>query len=197
MRKLILFLVVLITATFSLHLNAQDYRLDDGDNLTDNKAGIGPRIGYYKAEDADDGNMFIGLQTRIRAGKVFGFEIAGEYRGKQKYTIGGGEVKITQIPVTGSILLFVPVNPHFQPYGLVGAGAYYTIYDYDGSFIDPDDDSVVNYGYHLGFGLDMPLDESVAINVDYRYLFLDGDNDDIEDKEFSGNVITVGLTFYF
>ena len=74
---------------------------------------------------------------------------------------------------------------------------YYSIYDYDGGFINPGDDTEVNLGYHLGFGLDLPVNNSAALNVDYRYLFLDGSNDSIANKEFSGNVITAGLTFYF
>jgi len=49
----------------------------------------------------------------------------------------------------------------------------------------------------LGFGLDLPLNESAGLNIDYRYLFLDDKGDDLDDTEFSGNVISAGLTFYF
>lgn len=38
-------------------------------------------------------------------------------------------------------MLFVPIAPNFQPYGLAGLGAYYTIYDYDGGFINPGDEA--------------------------------------------------------
>lgn len=165
-------------------------------SLLKDKSGIGPRIGYYKAPDAEDGTMFIGAQTRFR-GEIVGFELAAEYRGEQSYTVSGGELTVRQIPVTTSLLVFVPIAPNFQPYGLIGLGAYYSIYDYDGGFINPGDDAEVNLGYHLGFGLDLPLNESAALNVDYRYLFLDGNNNSISDKEFSGNVLTAGLTFYF
>ena len=82
------------------------------------KSGIGPRIGYYKAPDAEDGTMFIGAQTRFR-GDVLGFELAAEYRGEQSYTVSGGDLTVSQIPLTGSIMLFVPVTPNFQPYGLL------------------------------------------------------------------------------
>lgn len=165
-------------------------------NTVKGKSGIGPRIGYYKAPDADDGTMFIGLQSRSR-GEIFGFELAAEYRGEQSYTVTGGELTVKQIPVTGSLLMFVPIAPNFQPYGLVGLGAYYTIYDYDGGFVNPGDDAEVNFGYHLGFGLDVPISSSAALNIDYRYLFLDGNEDRISEKNFSGNVITAGLTLYF
>lgn len=189
MKTFITILSFSIALTFSGMVHAQTAP-------TKNKSGVGPRIGYYKAPDSEDGTMFIGLQTRSR-GEVFGFELAGEYRGEQSYSTTSGELTVRQIPVTASLLAFVPVAPNFQPYGLIGLGAYYTFYDYEGGFVNPGDDANMNFGYHLGFGLDMPLTESAALNVDYRYLFLDGDNDNLGDKEFSGNVITAGLTFYF
>ncbi|WP_018127673.1 porin family protein [Balneola vulgaris] len=164
-------------------------------NPLKDKSGIGPKIGYYKAPDADDGTMFVGFQSRSR-GDVFGFEFAAEYRGEQSYTVSGSEVTTRQIPITASLLMFVPVAPNFQPYGLAGLGAYYTFYDYEGG-LNNGDDADFNIGYHLGFGADLPLSNSAALNVDYRYLFLDGPDDSLGDKEFSGNVISAGLTFYF
>ena len=164
--------------------------------ITEGRSGIGPRIGYYKAPDADEGTMFLGIQARGR-GAIFGGEFALEYRGEQAYSVTGGELTVRQVPITGSVLVFVPLAPNFQPYGVAGLGAYYTISDYEGDFVSTDTETNVNVGYHLGFGLDLPLSKNAAINADYRYLFLDGENDNMEDKEHSGNVITAGLTFYF
>lgn len=175
--------------TFSTQVQSQSAPTKD-------RSGIGPKIGYYKAPDAESGTMFIGVQTRTR-GEIFGFELAAEYRGEQEYSTTNGDLTIRQIPVTASLLLHVPLASNFQPYGLAGLGAYYTFYDYDGGFVSPGDDADLNLGYHLGFGLDLPLNQNAGLNVDYRYLFLDGSNDDIGDKEFSGNVISAGLTFYF
>ncbi len=183
-----IFFTFLILFAFTLSASAQDFLLKD-------KSGIGPRIGYYKAPDAEDGTMFIGAQARFR-GSVLVLELAGEYRGEQSYNVTGGEISVRQIPITTSLLLFVPIAPNFQPYGLAGLGAYYSFYDYNGTFASGKD-SEVNLGYHLGFGLDLPLNENAALNVDYRYLFLDGSNDNFGDKEYSGNVISAGLTFYF
>ncbi len=189
MKKLLTLFSVLIATAFFTHTAAQDY-------LIENTSGIGPKIGYYKAPDADDGTMFIGVQSRTK-GRYFGAEFAAEYRGEQGYTTAGGsELTIRQIPVTGSLMLFAPLAQNLAPYGLAGLGAYYTIYDYEGGFVNPGDDSEVNIGYHLGFGTDIAISESAAFNIDYRYLFLNGD-DDITEKEFSGNVISAGLTFYF
>lgn len=189
MKKLITFVsVIAITALFS-QANAQQY-------IIENASGIGPKVGFYKAPDAEDGTMFIGLQSRSK-GKYLGAEFSLEYRGEQGYTTSGGsELTVRQVPVTGSLLLFAPLAENFAPYGLAGLGAYYTFYDYDGGFVNPGDDAEIKIGYHLGFGADVALSESSAFNIDYRYLFLDG-SDDLSDKEFSGNVISAGLTFYF
>ena len=188
MRKLNFILFILITS-FSTSALSQN-------SPVDSKSGIGPRFGYYKAPDADEGTMFLGIQARGR-GAIFGGEIAAEYRGEQAYSVTGGELTVRQIPLTGSILVFVPFTPNFQPYGIAGLGAYYTISDYDGEFVNTETETKVNVGYHLGFGLDLPINKSAALNVDYRYLYLDGENDNLEDKQYSGNVITGGLTFYF
>lgn len=62
-----------------------------------------------------------------------------------------------------------------------------------------EDDHSVDFGYHLGFGLELPFNRNTALNVDYRYIFLDPRSDsfgDVEDADFSGNVLTVGLMFY-
>ena len=188
MKKLVtLISLIAITALFTQAF-AQQY-------LIESASGIGPKLGFYKAPDAEDGTMFIGIQSRSK-GKYFGGEFTLEYRGEQSYTTTNGELTIRQIPVTGSLMLFAPLSENFAPYGLAGLGAYYTFYDYDGGFINPGDDAEVNVGYHLGFGADLAVSESAAFNIDYRYLFLDG-NDSIPEKEFSGNVLSVGLTFYF
>lgn len=169
-----------------------------------NTFGIGPRLGYYKAEDADEGNFYGGLQARFRLGPVLGIEGSVEYRAGQEYGFDEYSVKTRFVPVTASLMLFIPLGPNFAPYGLAGAGAYYTIFDYsddaeDTPGLDFDDDSNFNFGYHLGFGAEFPFSQNVALNVDYRYLFLNPEENEqeLEDASFSGNVFTAGLMFYF
>lgn len=189
MKTIITSLIILaITAIFS-QATAQRY-------LIENKLGIGPKVGVYKAPDADDGTMFIGIQSRTK-GKYLGAEFSLEYRGEQSFTTAGGsELTVKQVPVTGSLLLFAPLAENFSPYGLAGLGAYYSFYDYDGGFVNPGDDAEVEVGYHLGVGAEIALSKTAAFNIDYRYLYLDG-SEDLSDKQFSGNVISAGLTFYF
>lgn len=188
MKNLSKILTILIVIAFATSVSAQESWLTD-------KSGIGPRIGYYKAPDAEEGTMFIGAQARFR-GEIIGAEFAAEYRGEQTYSVTGGDVNVSQLPVTASLMAYLPISPNIQPYGVAGLGGYYTFYDYEGTFTSGSE-SELNLGYHLGFGLDLALTQNAAINVDYRYLYLDGENDNIPEKEYSGNVITGGLTFYF
>lgn len=166
-----------------------------------NTFGIGPRLGYYKAEDAEDGNFYGGVQARLRLGAVVGIEGAIDYRAGQKYGFGSYTVETSSIPVTGSIMIFAPISNAFSPYGLAGIGAYYTRYDYDEPIegIEIEDDSSFNMGYHLGFGAEFPFNDNVALNVDYRYIFLNPDENEesLEDADFNSNAFTAGLMFYF
>lgn len=166
-----------------------------------NTLGIGPRLGYYKAQDADEGSFYGGLQARLRLGAVVGIEGAVDYRAGQEYNFGAYSVETSSVPITASLMLFAPINQAFAPYGLAGIGAYYTKYDYDEPIegIEFEDDSDFNMGYHLGFGAEFPFNENVALNVDYRYIFLNPDENDesFEDADFNSNVFTAGLMFYF
>lgn len=188
MKKLTSLVTLFLLTGFISTTFAQNY-------LIENKAGIGVKTGYYKAPDAEDGTLYLGGQFRTK-GKYLGGEFSVEYRGEQSYSTTGGELTVSQVPVTGSLMVFAPITKNLSPYGVAGLGGYYTFYDYDGGFVNPGDDTELTVGYHLGFGADLAINQSAAFNVDYRYLFLDG-NDDITDKEFSGNVLSVGLTFYF
>lgn len=174
---------------------------DRGRATIRNTFGFGPKIGYYKAQDADEGKLYGGLQARLRLGSVVGLEASVEYRPGQEYGIGNQTVTTNFIPLTGSLLLFVPVNQYFTPYAVAGIGAYYTSYDVSGiaSEIGFDDDSTFNVGYHLGFGTEIPITSSIALSADYRYLFLNTDNNEesFDGADFNGNIISAGLMFYF
>lgn len=167
----------------------------------ENTIGFGPRIGYYKAQDADEGNFHFGVQTRLRFGAVMGVEGSVEYRAGQEYGIDDFTVNTSSVPITASLLVFAPVSENFSPYGLAGIGAYYTTYNYSSSAesLGLSDDSSFNLGYHLGFGIELPFNENTALNVDYRYLFLNPDENEesLDDASFNGNSVTASIMFYF
>ncbi|MGM0545524.1 MAG: outer membrane protein [Bacteroidota bacterium] len=194
MKKLLLLLPILGFVFSPFVVEAQTSSSSDA--TIKNTLGIGPRLGYYKANDAEQGNFYFGAQTRARLGAVLGLEGSVEYRAAQEYSIGGQSLETKLVPVTASALMFLPVSENFAPYGVAGLGAYYTIYDYEGAFDDVDNE--FNFGYHLGFGAELPINRNAALNVDYRYLFLNSDDNEMstENADYNGNAFTVGLMFY-
>lgn len=196
-RLLIIIPIVLIFAPFAV--NAQDYDEDDETTVED-AFGIGPRVGYYSADDADDGTFYYGIQMRARMSEVVGIEGSVEYRPGTETGIDIAGVEQSYetkfVPVTGSLMLFLPTEG-IAPYALGGIGAYYTIYEAEGDFVD-DWDSEFNFGYHAGAGLEMFMSQNTALSLDYRYLFLTPENENApEDADYSGNVFTASLMFYF
>lgn len=197
MKKIMMILPFLIgVITFTASAQTASERAGIKDTF-----GIGPRLGFYKAQDADEGNFYGGIQARLRLGPVVGIEGAVDYRAGQEYGLDDYTLTTRFVPVTGSLLLFAPISESFAPYGVAGIGAYYTIFDYsdEASAFGLDDEKSFNMGYHLGFGAEFPFSKNAALNVDYRYQFLNPDTDDesLEDADFNGNVLTAGITFYF
>src|SRR5699024_4485737 len=122
--------------------------------------------------------------------------LAATYRTTSEFSLpAGGEVQTGLVPITGSALVYLPISEHFMPYGIAGIGGYYKYSDTDGvaeEFVDDYQDEFI-FGYHLGFGVEVPLGEAIAVNADYRYTFL---NPEENEPDISGNAFTVGLMFY-
>jgi hypothetical protein len=151
---------------------------------------LGPRAGFYKAKDADEGQMYGGLAARLALGGL-SLEGAIDYR-QEKYE--NGLVTMRSWPVQVSALLYpLPIV-----YGLAGAGWYHTTVDYDQDrlhFLALEDKTTSTLGYHVGAGLQVPLN-NMQLSADIRYVFLNYDLDEIEnigetDSDFIA--ITVGL----
>jgi len=195
-RVLAILILILGTAVFTASAQSAADRAS-----ISNTFGFGPRLGYYKAQDADQGNLYYGIQARLRPGASFGIEAAVEYSGGHEFGVGNSTVKTSFVPVTVSLLLFVPVSNHFAPYGVAGLGAYFTRYSPSGVLEDLgfESNSDFNLGYHLGFGAEIPFSKNIAINIDYRYIFLNpNDNEQsFEGANFNGNILSASLMFYF
>lgn len=195
----IISLIIFITGVATFTATAQSA----ADRATvENTVGFGPRLGYYQASDAVEGNFYGGLHMRFRLGKVVGLEGTVEYRPGQEFGFEGYSVTTSFVPVTGSFMLFAPISEHISPYGLAGIGAYYTIYDFSDEIGDLGIvalDNEFNVGYHLGFGTELLFSPNVGLSIDYRYLFLNPDTGDesFEDSTFDSNIFTAGLIFYF
>ncbi len=155
-------------------------------------AAIGPQLGYYKSQDADQGNVMIGAALRLKLSDSFGVEGSINYR-KEDYD--NGNLKVISYPVMVSALVYViPIV-----YGAAGAGWYNTKYDYSTTYESSGlkDETKQEFGYHLGAGVEIPVG-NILVTGDVRYVFLDLKLDKLPSaKSLKSNfyVITGGILF--
>src|SRR5687768_6687027 len=98
---------------------------------------IGPVAGYLKARDADRGTWFGGVNMRLRFARIFAIE--GSITAHTD-SFQDGDIDVVQYPVQVSALLFpIPDSP-IEPYGVFGAGWYYTRYEFEGALEGLDDE---------------------------------------------------------
>jgi opacity protein-like surface antigen len=154
--------------------------------------GIGPQVGYYKAQDADEGNLTGGITMRIKTSSTFGLEASINYR-QEKYASNSLTVRSWPVLVTG---LFYPVP---ILYGAIGAGWYNTTFDYNkNKFPTLKNKTSQEFGWHFGAGLEIPAGTTSKFMIDIRYVFL---NYNFEDFPGSDNlnsnffIITTGILF--
>ncbi len=155
--------------------------------------GLGPRAGYYKAQDAEEGQWFGGAGLRLKMGSI-GFEGSIDYRA-EKYV--NGNLTIRSWPVMASVLLYpLPIL-----YGVVGAGWYNTTFDYNQDklifkFVEDKTDQEV--GWHFGGGVELPLGIKSKLAVDIRYVFLDYDFSEVPDnKDLKSDFFAVTITMFW
>ena len=195
-RILVILTLILSTAVFT----ASAQSLADRAGIS-NTVGFGPTLGYYNIQDADQGSFYYGVQARFRPGAIVGIEAAIEYSSGQEFGIGNRTVQTSFVPVTVSLLLFAPVSEYFAPYGVAGLGAYFTRYRPSDVLEDLgfESDSDFNLGYHLGFGAEIPFSSNIAISIDYRFIFLNPNENEesLEGANFNGNTISASLMLYF
>jgi opacity protein-like surface antigen len=156
--------------------------------------GVGPRVGYYKAQDADEGNFMGGVAARLKLGSAFGIEGSVDYRA-EKYINGALTVRSWPVMVTG-IVYPLPIL-----HAMAGFGWYNTTMDYDQSrlaFRLVEDKTQQKVGWHFGGGVDLPLGMLTTLTADIRYVFLDYDFSGVpggEETKADFYAITVGLLF--
>jgi opacity protein-like surface antigen len=158
--------------------------------------GFGPRVGFYKPSDADEGKFFGGLQARLRVLPFLGIEGSVDYH---ETNFSNNLVQVRTYPVMVSGLLYFYPNPVVSPYLLAGVGWHFQDIEIRGS--SPSTERSHQFGGQVGGGLDIPLGESMILDADIRYIFLDF-NDDVNTRAgtaLSADSVaaTLGLTFYF
>ena len=153
---------------------------------------VGPQVGYYKAQDADEGNFMGGIAWRMKLMPSFGVEASINYR-QEKYVDDALTVRSWPIMVTG---LIYPVS---AAYGAIGAGWYNTTFDYNQDKVASlKDETTQEFGWHFGGGVELPVGSNFKLTGDIRYVFL---NYDFKEIPGSGNldsnfyVVTVGFLY--
>ncbi len=156
---------------------------------------LGLRAGYLKQRDADDGTWFGGVQVRVPLAPMFVVEGSIEFHTSE---FADGEIEVIQYPVQATLLFFpMPDAPTVKPYLLAGLGWYYTTTDFSGSLsgVDSETDSMV--GAHLGFGAQFALGGSATASADLRYIFLEPNEDALDDEDFDTIQLVLSLSFPF
>ncbi|MBN1998680.1 porin family protein [candidate division KSB1 bacterium] len=153
--------------------------------------GLGPQVGYYKAQDTD-GNFMGGVAWRFKFTPMFGLKASINYR-QEKYANQDMTVRSWPIMVTG-LIYPLPIA-----YGAIGAGWYNTTFDYNQekySFLK--DETKQEFGWHFGGGVELPVGTNFKLAGDIRYVFLDYNFEEIpgsSDVKSNFFVIMAGLLY--
>lgn len=208
MRRLLPYILVLFVIT-SLQAVAQRTHIE-------NTFGVGPMIGWYNSNDAEEGALFFGFLGRLRLGNNVGLEATFSYRDSELFNTGNFEVDdltadVAYVPITFSLLIMAPVGSFLTPYATAGIGFYYTIEAYNlAQTQNPEirkllqDENNFETGYHFGLGLEIPFGSNVAMHGEFRYLFLgtsitairDVTTLDTDTKNSDGIMFSGGLMIY-
>ena len=155
--------------------------------------GVGPRAGYYKSQDAEEGNLMAGAAARLKLSPVLGIEGSIDYR-SERYL--NGAVTVKSWPVMATALVYpLPIV-----YGLAGFGWDNTTFDFDAGklgVVSIEDKTEQEGGWHFGGGVELPLG-GTTLAADIRYVFLDYDFSDVPgsgDVKSDFYAITVSLLF--
>jgi opacity protein-like surface antigen len=166
--------------------------------------GAGLRMSWVKADTQldDDAVRFTGGQIRLSGARA-GVEVSLD-RHTEEFEALNQRVKET--PIQASLLLKL-ASGSFQPYLLGGPGWYKrSVEPIEGPAEDLEL-STTEFGWHAGGGVEFRFGRHVGVHGDYRYTFLDFNDDD--DEEVGGGLIgrllpghkgsmwTVGFNVYF
>jgi hypothetical protein len=171
--------------------------------------GLGPRLAFVRADaNAETSERFSGAVLRLPSGRT-ALEVALDYRSA---LTGDLLERVTDMPIQGSLLMY-PVRARVSPYILGGIGWYsqnVKRFSSAGAATPTDDTTTRRIGYHGGFGADVRIHRRVSLHGDYRYTFLDFNQDDPDPNSprlipfaerlklsHEGSMITWGALVYF
>jgi opacity protein-like surface antigen len=132
---------------------------DSGTGGMHTSTSLGPRVDFYKPDDADHGAWTPGVQMRLHMAPAYALELSGDFA---HYTSGGTNVRTDVVQAT--VLGYFAPDSSLSPYLLIGAGWYPTHADgpYNPSRL---------FGPHVGGGLELLLGSNWSIDGSYRFLW--------------------------
>lgn len=126
---------------------------------------VGPKVGFSRTSDSEENTYLVGGAARLGILPSLSAELGLDWR---KEDLDNADV--TTVPVQLSALVYLLPSLHLT----AGIGWYAVDAEFDAIVgeIEAFDDSASDAGIHLGAGLDLPLNESVNLTGDLRYVFL-------------------------
>jgi hypothetical protein len=162
--------------------------------------GVGGRLAWVTSDVETDADAVrvSGGQVRLVGGR-WGFEVSLD---RHSETFDLLNEKVTETPIQASLLMRLG-SGRVSPFLLGGPGWYrrkVTRLD------DPEQSvSTREFGWHAGIGLEILAGRHLGLHGDYRYTFLEFEDDEEEDGGLIGGLLpghrgsmwTVGATIYF
>jgi opacity protein-like surface antigen len=176
--------------------------------------GVGGRFAFITTDPDDDDSAvdresrtdrYFGGLFRARMSDRAALEVSFDYRTDSEDVLPALQERIKAYPIQVSLLAYL-ARGRFAPYLVGGIGWYSQKVDLllDNELINST--TTHPFGYHAGFGAEIMLGRRVGIHADYRYRFVDEDDDDdggipivgfLTGLSRNGSMWTTGLTVYF
>src|SRR5262245_36972995 len=162
-----------------------------------NAAGVEiiPAAGLTRAVDTDDNasNGFGSLSVRGPIVPLLVAEIGVAYRQESRFD---DNLKVRMWPVTTSLW----VTPIPALYAGGGVGWYNMSFDYNDALVPPlENETVQDFGVHLGGGVRVPLASAAALDLNGRYVMLREQDDRLVPNHFDPDFwqMALGLAIKF
>lgn len=142
-------------------------------SYSDPGTGLGAEAGYASGRDAESGGAAGGVHARLRLTGGLGLEVSAGYR-RDTFAVDGVRVlRVDQIPVEASFLVFFLHRGPVQPYVLAGAGYTWAKPKGEGPNAATHYPAENLFALHAGAGVDLRTSFRTSVFLEGRYAFLD------------------------
>jgi opacity protein-like surface antigen len=150
---------VLLALILAAPRGAAAYSGGSADSEMHSATSLGPRVAFYRPDDADHGTWAPGVQLRLHMSEVYAFEGSMDFA---HYASAGTHVSVT--PIQATVLGYFSQGSSLSPYLLIGGGWYPT--HANGPYSAPR-----LFGPHVGAGLELLLGSSWSLDGSYRFMW--------------------------